>query len=101
MISAGAVKVFFDLARNQTNKLNETLCNMVIHSLLMDAGAIRQASKCRAAEVILQVLNKNAENEFWEQRCVVLSICSRLLCNRSCGIAFVYGGLMYVMRVLL
>ena len=94
MIAAGAVKTFFELIRDQSNEITQTLCTTMIHTILKDAEAIRKASKCRAAEIVLHVLGQNADNEFWEQRLVVLSICSRLLLNRSCGLAFVYGGLM-------
>jgi hypothetical protein len=99
MIAAGAVKTFFELVCDQNNnELMQTLCTAVIHTLLSDAEAVRRASKCRAAETILQVLRQNADNELWNQRALVLSICSRLLFNRSCGLAFVYGGLMCVIQ---
>lgn len=98
MITAGAVKTFFELIRDQSNELTQTLCTTMIHTILKETEAIRKASKCRAAEIILQVLGQNADNEFWEQRLVVLSISSRLLLNRSCGLVFVYGGLMSVIR---
>lgn len=96
MIAAGAVKTFFELVCDQSNELMQTLCTAVIHTLLSDAEAVRRASKCRAAETMLQVLRQNADNEFWNQRALVLSICSRLLFNRLCGLVFVYGGLMCV-----
>jgi hypothetical protein len=94
MIAAGAVKTFFELVSDQNNQLMQNLCTSVIHTLLYDADAIRKASKCRAAETALQLLRQNADNEFWEQRSLVLSICSHLMFNRSCGMVFVYGGLM-------
>ena len=96
MIAAGAVKTFFELVCDQNNELMQTLCTAVIHTLLSDAEAVRRASKCRAAETMLQVLRQNADNEFWNQRALVLSICSRLLFNRLGGLVFVYGGLMCV-----
>jgi hypothetical protein len=94
MITAGAVKTFFELIRDDSNDLTQTLCTTAIQTILKDPEAIRKASKCRAAEAILHVLGRNADNEFWEQRFIVLSICSQLLLNRSCGLAFVYGGFM-------
>jgi hypothetical protein len=94
MITAGAVKTFFELVSDQNNQLMQNLCTSIINTLLYNADAIRKASKCRAAETILQLLRQNADNEFWEQRSVVLSICSQLMVNRSCGFIFVYGGLM-------
>jgi hypothetical protein len=94
LITAGAVKTFFELIRDDSNDLTQTLCTTAIYTVLKDPEAIRKASKCRAAEIMLHVLGRNADNEFWEQRFVVLSICSQLLLNRSCGLAFVYGGFM-------
>lgn len=94
MIAAGAVKTFFELIGDRNNELMQTLCTMTIDTLLKDADAVRKASKFRAAETMMQVLSQHADNQFWEQRSVVLSICSRLLFNRSCGLVFVYGGLM-------
>lgn len=94
MIAAGAVKTFFELVWDQSNELMQTLCTTIIHTLMKESEAIRKASKCRAAEIMLHVLDQNASNERWEQRAIVLSTCSRLLFNRSCGLAFVYGGLM-------
>jgi len=98
MIAAGAVKTFFELVGDPSNELMQTLCTMTIDTLLTDANAVRKASKFRAAETMLQVLSQHADSQFWEQRSVVLSICSRLLFNRSCGLVFVYGGLMCVAR---
>ncbi len=94
MIAAGAVKTFFELVWDQSNGLMQTLCTALIHTLMKEPEAIRKASKCRAAETLLHVLDRNTSNEHWEQRAIVLSTCSRLLFNRSCGLAFIYGGLM-------